>query len=687
MLTRVEYCFFTKVIPQSTVVKHVPVDLSNLDYPEVPEERTPPAEPQISTAPESVTKNNSPLHQIHPLNGIEKDHGSFVSPIHGIETTKMPQANTLGPLNSNALISGTTPTAASQDAISPRSANLLHNSDKPVPVQTFEPPPAIPLQPVSQNGGVSFPSPSNVTQPVSTIPASSQSVPPSGQRPSQFRSAGLCYTEGSGSKAISPNSSGTPIPGAVPGTTAPHPAHQQGNQRGNRSSLMMSHFPSSSVQATSVVSQTVSSTGALSSSSLGAQPAQPGIPTARPLALQTTTPFHNQSAHGGSSYTMSGSGSTVPLVPGTQPVIVQSSFPATSLAPNVPTATSTPLLPASSSTGPQLPSQQLGPSQSGNNSAPSVPVQSSHQSVQHLPPGQQSQVHSINPIPHGGEQIPKHSITLATQLPKAASPTGPKTEPRSNQHEPQTPLNVSQATPHQNIPGKSPNCQVLPGNSAKPPVSELSQPSGQHKKPNQPSVSNKKSNYLTTPGLPPGWEKVVDGEKLYFKDHNTQTTHWEMPKVVTTSSNVSTPQASVPQKDQSQMKRQSSVERPKLHRSLSSPNIAKLLDQRSSGPKKPVVDRMSKPDYEHAAPGRPTINRSAKPLSANQLDGLYPSHGGIGPALTGLRNLGNTCYMNSVVQCLSSVAPLAAFFISGVFREDINRTNRDGTRGTSLYYT
>ncbi|XP_015774970.1 PREDICTED: ubiquitin carboxyl-terminal hydrolase 8-like isoform X1 [Acropora digitifera] len=672
-----------KVIPQSTVVNHSSVDLSNLDYPELPEERTPPTEPQISQAPESVTHNNIPLHQIHPLNGIEKNHGSFVSPIHGIETTKMPQANTLGPLNSNALISGTTPTAASQDAISPRSANLLHNLDKPAPVQKFEPPPAIPLQPVSQNGGVPFPRPSNVTPPVSTIPASSQSVPPSGKRPSpQFGPAGLSYTEGSGSQAISTNSSGIPTQGSVPSTTAPHPAHQQVNQPGNRSvsvSQMISPFPSSSVQATSVGSQTVSSTGALSSSSLGAQPAQPGIPTARPLALQTTTPFQNQSAHNGSSYTMSRSGSTVPSVPGAQPVIVQSSFPATSLAPNVLPATSTPLLPAPSSTGPQPPSQQLGPSQSGNNSAPSVPVQSSHQSVQHLPPGQQG--HSINPIPHGGEEIPKQSITLATQLPKAVSPTGPTTEPRSNQHEPQTPLNVSQATPHQNIPGKSPNSQVLPGNSAKPPVRKLSQPSDQHKKPNQPSVSNKKSNYFTTPGLPPGWEKVDDGEKLYFKDHNTQTTHWEMPKVVTTSSNVSTPRASVPQKDQSQMKRQSSVERPKLHRSLSSPNIAKLLDQRSSGPKKPVVDRMSKPDYEHAAPGRPTINRSAKPLSANQLDGLYPSHGGIGPALTGLRNLGNTCYMNSVVQCLSSVTPLSAFFISGVFREDINRTNRDGTRG------
>ena len=668
-------------------MKHSPVDLSNWDYPELPEERTPPSEPQISATPESFPKNNGALHQLHPLKGIEQDHGSFVNPIHGIDMAKMPQANTLGPLNLNAPISGTTATAVSQDAISPRSANLLHNLDKPAPVQKFEQPPTIPLQPVSQNGGVPFPRPSNVTPPVSTIPASTQPVPPSGQRSSpQFGSAGLRYPEGSGSQVIPPNSSGTPVPGSVPGTTAPHPAYQQVNQHSNGSvpvSLMVSPSPSSSFHATSVVSQPFSP-----ASSLGTQPAQPGIPTARPLVVQTTTPFHNQSGHDGSTYTLSRSGPTVPSVPGTQPVNVQSSFPATSLAPSVPPVTSTPLLPASSSTGPQLPSQQLGSSQSRNNSAPSVPVQSSHQSAQHLAPGQQSQLPSISPIPHGGEQISKQSISSSTQLPKAASPTVSKIEPRSNQHGPQTPPNVSQVTPHQNIPGRSQNSQVLHGNSAKPPASELSQPSDQRPKTNQPSVSKRKSNYVTTPGLPPGWEKVVvDGEKPYYKDHNTQTTHWELPKVVTAGSNVSAPRASVPQKDQPQMKRQSSVERPKLHRSLSSPNIAKLVDQGSSGPKKPVVDRMSKPDYEQAAPGRPIINRSAKPLSANQLDGFYPSHGGIGPTLTGLRNLGNTCYMNSVVQCLSSVAPLAAFFISGAFREDINRTNRDGTRGTCFKCT
>ena len=47
----------------------------------------------------------------------------------------------------------------------------------------------------------------------------------------------------------------------------------------------------------------------------------------------------------------------------------------------------------------------------------------------------------------------------------------------------------------------------------------------------------------------------------------------------------------------------------------------------------------------------------------------------------GFHNLGNSCYMNSSLQCLLHVAPLTRYLLSSKFLADINLTNRDGTRG------
>lgn len=47
----------------------------------------------------------------------------------------------------------------------------------------------------------------------------------------------------------------------------------------------------------------------------------------------------------------------------------------------------------------------------------------------------------------------------------------------------------------------------------------------------------------------------------------------------------------------------------------------------------------------------------------------------------GLKNLGNTCYMNATIQCLSATVPFARFFTEGRWKKAVNAINPMGTKG------
>jgi ubiquitin carboxyl-terminal hydrolase 4/11/15 len=49
--------------------------------------------------------------------------------------------------------------------------------------------------------------------------------------------------------------------------------------------------------------------------------------------------------------------------------------------------------------------------------------------------------------------------------------------------------------------------------------------------------------------------------------------------------------------------------------------------------------------------------------------------------LVGLKNIGNSCYMNTGIQCLSNTKELTEYFLSSAFTNHLNSTNPLGSNG------
>lgn len=77
-------------------------------------------------------------------------------------------------------------------------------------------------------------------------------------------------------------------------------------------------------------------------------------------------------------------------------------------------------------------------------------------------------------------------------------------------------------------------------------------------------------------------------------------------------------------------------------------------------------------------PPKPKVLKAPRPCTPPLVSSLsYAMNIGT----TGLRNLGNTCYMNSIIQCLNGTIPLSRYFLDGSFKMHINRDNPLGYGG------
>ncbi|KXT11771.1 hypothetical protein AC579_1638 [Pseudocercospora musae] len=113
-----------------------------------------------------------------------------------------------------------------------------------------------------------------------------------------------------------------------------------------------------------------------------------------------------------------------------------------------------------------------------------------------------------------------------------------------------------------------------------------------------------------------------------------------------------------------------------------------ILEEQTGGPgggefqsdnKKPKSSFLGAKGHE-SRPGSTTASGRTSPAPGMVTRGRARKDGKT-RGVTGLTNLGNTCYMNSALQCIRSVEELAIYFLSKKYKDDINGDNPLGYHG------
>lgn len=100
----------------------------------------------------------------------------------------------------------------------------------------------------------------------------------------------------------------------------------------------------------------------------------------------------------------------------------------------------------------------------------------------------------------------------------------------------------------------------------------------------------------------------------------------------------------------------------------------------------PVAASPALERHSHRQPPYQPVSYTTQPGGAPKpprINSDYPVTfwGDMQIGVSGLKNLGNTCYMNAPIQCLSATVPFSRFFTDGRWKQAINFTNKMGSQG------